>query len=102
AALLCRLEADKVSLSWAVWIRWCSALRISPSYVIERWQQVGGFAEIASWQQMNNFAQGMATENSEQLEEAFEGKVQPTEKSLTIPKPVKKKLFEEEEFTVRA
>jgi len=48
---LCDLELGKLGLSWAVWIRWCSALRISPEYVIDRWERMGGFAEIATWQQ---------------------------------------------------
>jgi len=41
---LSELEQGKYGLRLDLWIPWCSALGISPSYVIARWQDMGGFA----------------------------------------------------------
>ncbi|MFX0195731.1 MAG: helix-turn-helix domain-containing protein [Candidatus Hodarchaeota archaeon] len=56
------LESGKRGVPWTLWVNWCSALGISPGYVIERWQRMGGF-EITSRQQINNSAGGRKTIN---------------------------------------
>ena len=38
------MEAGKSGVALDRWIEWCSALRISPNYVMDKWQRMGGLA----------------------------------------------------------
>jgi transcriptional regulator with XRE-family HTH domain len=42
-AYLSQLENSKRHIYWELWIVWCSALSISPSYLVDKWMRVGAF-----------------------------------------------------------
>jgi transcriptional regulator with XRE-family HTH domain len=40
---LSQLENADRHIYWEVFVAWCGALRLSPSYIVGKWQRTGGF-----------------------------------------------------------
>jgi len=38
-----QLEKGTRHMYWEMWLVWCAALRLSPSYAIDKWERLGGF-----------------------------------------------------------
>lgn len=41
-----QLESGNRHIYWDLWIAWCAALRISPTYIIDQWARTGAFDEL--------------------------------------------------------
>jgi transcriptional regulator with XRE-family HTH domain len=40
---LSQLENADRHIYWELFVAWCGALRMTPSYVVDKWQRIGGF-----------------------------------------------------------